>query len=297
MHASFTILTYNVWFVQFKFEERARAIFDIVDANEPDAVCLQEVTPPFVDLVKQWLEETKGSRRKYKYVLSGGPESVVPYGVLMLIRTELRPKFQFHELPTTMARRLLTAQLQIPVLESDHSVSTHMPFMLGTVHLESLDTHPVREQQMQIAAGVLEACTDSALVGDFNFCSYRNFDVEKTPLDNDSLERLMPNHVDLWPLLKGEERGFTFDSEVNRMLPQHQPEQMRYDRVVANTPSWHARDIRIVGDERIDEQALAARAGEHPSSHGGGLWPSDHFGLVARLELRDDPPPSTCAMS
>lgn len=304
--AALNILTYNVWFEKHvQFEARARAVFDIVDRSEPDVVCLQEVLPEFVDLILHWLSES-GNLREYQ--LSGDRESVRPYGVLMLVRAHLRPQFEFHQLPTGMARRLLTARLEVLVQRQGPTalISTHTPIVVGTVHLESLNSHPQRERQMEIARRVLEACArDSVLVGDFNFCSYRNFDERKTPLENDSLARRMPNHVDLWPLLKrsDEEPGFTFDSEVNRMIAQR--EQMRYDRVVANTPSWRAVDIRIVGNERIGGPPSAAEAELVPPPRDGfttpprrvpkqpsdtGIWPSDHFGLLARLDFREDAP-------
>ena len=38
------ILTYNVWFSSKHMKERMRGIGDIIEANEPDLVALQEVT-------------------------------------------------------------------------------------------------------------------------------------------------------------------------------------------------------------------------------------------------------------
>ena len=142
------LVTYNVWFDPLKFGARCSAIFAILRASDADVICLQEVLPNFIHLLRAqpWLA---------LYELSGDEESVEPYGVLMLCKRSLAPLFCFHELPTRMARKLLTAQLTVPVLPEDTaktvpvlpeatSHASTSTLMVGTVHLESLDNHPVR---------------------------------------------------------------------------------------------------------------------------------------------------------
>ena len=57
---SFVVVTYNVWFADLYWEERAKAMFGILKHSNADAICLQEVTPRFLELLKQqqWLQDS-----------------------------------------------------------------------------------------------------------------------------------------------------------------------------------------------------------------------------------------------
>ena len=80
----------------------------------------------------------------------------------------------------------------------------------------------------QVSARTLADHPRALLCGDFNFDSQRNFS-GTGPLENNCLEAVLPDFVDVWPLLRPADRGFTFDSERNPVI--HKPERMRYDRV------------------------------------------------------------------
>ena len=114
------------------------------------------------------------------------------------------------------------------------------------------------------------------------------------------LPSTLPHFEDLWPLMnKGtneEKEGFTFDGTRNTLIDMPRPDpQMRYDRVlwrgagqgqgqrqqqqqqqqrgmggsmalpVAAGREWKPSDMRVVGTEPME----------------GGLFLSDHFGLLA----------------
>lgn len=244
------ILTYNVWFAPHHYQTRRRAILALLRDSRADMICLQEVRPRFVERDQHW--------PMTGYVCSLAHASDLgSYGTLMLVRAELQPVFSVHELPTAMGRKLVVAQCRI----NGHSV------VVATVHLESLDNQRVREAQLQVAADVLaREPGDAILVGDFNFCSYRNY-AGRGPLENDCLARTMPDHVDVWPTLRPEEPGYTFDIEVNTMLRRPRRDaQMRYDRVLSRRAGrWQPERVRLVGDRPVED----------------GIFPSDHFGIHA----------------
>jgi endonuclease/exonuclease/phosphatase family metal-dependent hydrolase len=111
-----------------------------------------------------------------------------------------------------MDRHLLTARCIIGV--------PNQYINIGNVHLESLNNARTREEQLGICDTILPS-GKSILVGDFNFCSERNYD-GSLPLENDCLSRTMPSYEDLWRKLKPEEKGFTFDSTANKMLKKYE---------------------------------------------------------------------------
>jgi endonuclease/exonuclease/phosphatase family metal-dependent hydrolase len=212
--SSIQIITWNVWFDPFEQTKRYQTIFDTCYNLNVDVICFQEVIPSFIN---QLLNHPLSSQ----YTLSDtNGETVNPYGVLTLCKTNLNPKFQFHKLPTHMGRMLLTATIQ----------SQNEAITIGNIHLESLNFHRIREQQLGISYNILRRYNFSILCGDFNFCSNRNYFLNSHPLENDSLYKIMIDYRDLWLDMKAEEKGFTFDSTVNKMLSQH--ETMRYDRII-----------------------------------------------------------------
>jgi endonuclease/exonuclease/phosphatase family metal-dependent hydrolase len=282
------VVSYNVWFSPVRFDERCAALFSILRDSDADVICLQEALPEFVQAIASqlWVAEEGGP----KYLLSGGQDSVSPYGVCMLVRPSLQPVFVFHELPTEMSRKLLTVELSIPVSWCSSPgmpvITTREKFTVGTVHLESLNTHPTRVKQLAIAAGVLASHASSLLVGDFNFCSTRNFSGKGT-LENGCLQSTLPCHTDLWPALHPDLPGFTFDSEINSVIQMH--EQMRYDRIMFRSEHWKAAGIELLGtrpaaDYLPDGFSMAPSTGSYDLDP-EKIWPSDHFGLVATLEI------------
>ena len=270
---NFKVLTYNVWFDSFEFNSRMQCIIDQTLELQPDVCCFQEVLPAFAAMLQDHTELNK------LYVMS--PFTASSYGTMTLARREVSPRFDTIEFPSHMGRSLLKTVCVV----NGSSIA------IGNVHLESLGNEKLRRKQLIICEDALKRYSSSILVGDFNFCSERNFHiVPNAPLENDVLQQVLPSYVDVWPslhqsLLHGEQAvGYTFDSEVNKMFTKN--ERMRYDRVMARcvqgggdaageggglvAPS----EIALVG-----VQALQTAAGEPR------VWPSDHFGLLVSFQL------------
>lgn len=257
---SFSVLTLNVWFGRHEFERRMAGIVDLLVANKADFVCLQEVTPRGAQIFK--------SDARLKELYDVNKHSVGRYGVLLLAKKRWKAKFKETGFPSDMGRVLLSAIVNL----DDGEGAEPQQMIVSTAHFESLSSHSLREEQMEVANRVQKDYTNAVLCGDFNFCSYRNFDLEKKVLENDSLKQKLPEHEDLWPLLhdttKEEEKGYTFDSTINTNI--HKFERMRYDRILSKLKDAKPRSIQIIGNKSLE---------------GGGVsvFPSDHFGLLAHF--------------
>jgi len=174
----------------------------------------------------------------------------------------------------------------------------------ATVHLESLNNEGTRKEQLRIAEHVLRPFDNAILVGDFNFDSSINFyqlllarssmidsqildpavpyPPDTVPLENNNLGEIFKTEewIDVWPELHPNEKGYSFDSAVNGMLLDI--EQMRYDRVIfrSKNKTWIPKNISLLGTKRIENESAEIHS-DIP------LFPSDHFGLVAMIEIQN----------
>ncbi|KAL6058951.1 DUF504 domain-containing protein [Balamuthia mandrillaris] len=243
--ATLRFVTYNVWFAEQAWQERALALFREVQSRDPHVVCLQEVTPRFLELLlkQTWV-------REHYFVSDSTGVTVVPYGVLMLSKWPMQ-ELWLQSLPTAMGRRALFADLAAPLPSASQKL-----IRVATVHLESMASRDVRKQQLGIIFPSLEAVDASAegswFMGDFNFGAH-------TPENEDNLS-LSPSFVDVWPELRPEEEGHTM------------PEFDRIDRVLVRSALWRPVGIEMIGTEEISSLA------------GQKLRPSDHLGLYSTFE-------------
>mmetsp|Transcript_10264 Transcript_10264/g.31622 ORF Transcript_10264/g.31622 Transcript_10264/m.31622 type:complete len:328 (-) Transcript_10264:2503-3486(-) len=266
-----SIATYNVWFDRRLQRARALATFRLFESLQPSVICLQEVTPNFL----QYMCEDAYIRANYtlsdvQVTDQHQATSVLPYGVLMAVRNEVHsllcsPRFTLHALPTRMSRSLL-------VLSDSSSLA------IATVHLESLDNQDTRTRQLQITHGLLEPFSFACLCGDFNFDCKTDFPLSRTfgklPIENTCLERYLDDYVDVWAALHdlSSEDRFTFDGSTNAWISAKLfgIEQMRYDRVLVRS------------SDQLTFKSIEMFGRDHDDQVGGCL--SDHFGLLCRVE-------------
>jgi tyrosyl-DNA phosphodiesterase 2 len=245
-----TFATFNVWFEEHEFTARSDAMFALLRRSGADVIALQEVIPRFLDrlLKLDWVRR--------EFAVSDATGATIPdYGVVLLSRLPVR-RFEFHDLPTTMSRKLLLGRLESGPLE----------LSVGTVHLESLKEFGLyREEQLQRIFGILEPCKNTVLLGDFNFCSM-----------SEENARIDDRYADLWPLAHPDAPGWTVDGEANGMRQAlgKSGKQVRFDRILVRSERgvFKLMSINLLGADPISP--------ERPD-----VYPSDHFGLVATLEL------------
>lgn len=220
---SLRIVTWNVWFGSLERLARQRALWEQLEAVDPDVVCLQEMIPEHLDgpEIERWCD--RGYWLSDAYIFG--------YDVVMLSRIPVR----HHErLPmvTVMGRSLLMARL-----------ATDPPLTVATIHLES--TAPMtdaRVRQLRDINAHLASESDVVLVGDMNFS-------DDAPAETAEVR----GWRDAWPLLRPEEPGFTVDSRVNEMryVSKQGHVQQRIDRVFQRGDGWRLRSIERLGTEPL----------------------------------------------
>ncbi len=230
------IVTWNVWFGQLEREARRRALWEQIEAVDPDVVCLQEMLPEDLDgpHIARW--------RSRGYWVSD--EHLEHYDALMLSRVAVT----HHErvpMVSQMGRSLLLARLATPV-----------PLTVATIHLES--THAMtqaRVRQLQAIDARLVAEPNMVLVGDMNFCDE----------DEDETD-MVSQWTDAWLELRPGDPGYTVDSTLNEMRYLHKGrhDRKRIDRVFTAGDGWRLRSI-----ERLGTAALQGDPQTFVSDHFG----------------------------
>lgn len=247
---SVRLVTYNVWFSEYFQQERYQVLLNIVKNCRADVIGLQEVTPTCLEqiLVQPWI-------RGHYYVSDTTGDTVEPHGVLFLSRLPIQ-RLWLHHLPSQKHRKLLVAEFRI----GDQSV------IVGNVHLESGETSaPIRAEQLKIVFPQLEDAEHAILLGDFNF----------DPSWTEENNRLDPDYEDVWTRLRGNEPGYTEDTDINLMRLEQKDDdvrKVRFDRILLRSSTWQPTCIQMLGTEPISPQQK-------------NVFPSDHFGLAAEIEL------------
>lgn len=238
------VLTWNVLAPQgmerfpgnLEHAARIRTLLAAAAAVKPDLVAWQEVTPPFVRLLR---EDPFWSG----YQASTAAEDP-PGGVLILSR---RPFAAVVEQP--LPGRLGRVALLVKVKVDGHVLT------LASVHLESLlEDGPVRRTQMEAVSRGLEEARLGVWLGDFNFG------------DDDPEQRLplLTRWTDAWARLRSGQPGYTYDLATNPRAREQAltgESSRRLDRVLL-TPALQPKAVGLVGD---------VPPGGPPSDH-YGLW-------------------------
>ena len=288
MKQTLLVLTYNVWFHQgFHrpppprktptsgrkkeqliidttenfFEERTQGLLKEIKRYDADVICLQEVTHWSKDIIVG--DKDLSDEYELRFDVLGR------YGTAILIKKKIfvEESFCVTEIPTRMGRTLLHCMVRT-VAGLVH---------VATAHFESLSSKDIRRKQLAKASEVAKSCASCVahvICGDFNFCSYRNYS-GTGPLENEVLKRELPNFTDVWPMLYPEKKGYTFDSTSNRNIGKY--ERMRYDRVLlanarSETPALVPLTMRLIGTDPVP---------------GLDRQPSDHYGLLVTMKIRD----------
>ena len=226
-------MTWNVWFGSWMREEREVALWEQLDALEPDVICLQEVVPEHL------LGAALTRRRERGDWLSA--ESIHDYDVLLLSRL-LPRSHERVELPSIMGRALELVRLP-----------TEPPLTVATVHLESTKGEQrARIEQLGRIVTRLMAEPNVVLVGDMNFPP------------GDPAESLVRDWRDAWIALRRDEPGYTVDSQVNlmRRMTKPKPKRERIDRVFVRG-QWRVTKIERLGMEPITPGDLTTYVSDH----------------------------------
>ncbi len=247
--AKLTLVTYNVLADSAQASKRVPPLLKILADADADVIALQEVAPWFLARLRREAWATP-----YHLALVGG--DIEPGGQLILSRFPVT-RSRSHRLPGPQKRTVLVATLR----------TARGDLTVATTHMESpLADGPVRGRQLEAIFRLLKEPEHAVFLGDLNFGDGEQ--PETARLDN--------AYVDVWTSLKPSDAGFTWNIETSDMAKKGSfpgEKSRRIDRILLRSRTWTPLSIRIVGNEPVT-------AGDK------GLFPSDHFGLVATLGTR-----------
>lgn len=276
------------------FPARAKALANEIAAAEPTFVGLQEAAiwrtgPAFdpapattvqVDFVQLILNELMRRKIAYKVLVSvSGFDAEAPTGLGVDVRLSLqdvilvradskREDLKLSNIQTGHYTAILALPSPVGIVSFPRqwaSVDAKLrgkAFRFITTHLEAVAA-PVRVAQAQeLLAGPLQTKLPVILVGDFNSAPSATGDAAATLLAG--------GMKDVWSIAHPSNPGFTCCQAPDLRNPSSQLDQ-RIDLI------W------IRGKLEISD---VRRVGAKPSSRtSSGVWPSDHAGVVATLEL------------
>lgn len=257
------VLTYNIWGAPqdknsplFNFEKRKEAILDILTTENPDVICLQEVS-------KEWAEAILSNQFIRDHYFSTDPDSgrMVSYFGLSQMTLSKFPitSSTVYGLPGYEIYSLLSTQIQY----------NGKNVCINNVHLHSgAEYSAFRIAQLKTIQNIISKndADLNILAGDFNFGDGPQWS-ENQHIPND--------FQDIWKKTHKRDPGFTEDTNINKMRFNFKKKikQERFDRILLKDKKslCKAFDIKKLGTKPIDG------AGE--------TWPSDHFGLASKIEI------------
>ena len=178
---------------------------------------------------------------------------------------------------STMRRELCMAEIE---------VERGKLLIVATSHLESpgrlggplknkweMSSEP-RVAQAKEALNHLKKFPNVVFCGDFNWFE-----------DSDGPFPLPDGWIDSWTELRPRENGWTFDTASNLMLCASKPYQNRPDRFVCNLRDFNLSAIDMIGTEALPGLSFLKKrwAGNRYHKLVLPVWPSDHYGLVLKV--------------
>jgi len=244
-----SFVTFNLWFVDMYLRERAAAVFDILTKLRPDFVCLQEVTPLFLELLK-----ADPFIQSHYFLSDFQGNTVYPYGTAILSHYPIS-RLRVHMLPTNQGRRLLDAEV---VLEKSSTGGATKKIYISTIHMESLDNEEMRIAQMKTIFPILEKYEDSFFMGDFNF-----------PDNTNEEHHISSKFTDVWKELN---KSYPKEGEAGAATTA----DGRYDRIVYSSKMFVSTTVNLIGTNPIDQVTSET------------VYPSDHKGLYACFSTKSE---------
>ena len=269
-----SVATWNLWWRFGDWEARSEAIAHVLRTEAPDVIALQEVWHTPEANQAQQLARAMG----YQYVFAPGTAShrwrrrldaddgVTEIGNAVLSRWPIE-RVATVRLPPGDA----PDEGRIATLAVIASPAGSLP--VCCVHLNSgWGQSTIRKHQLSAAArllaeGVGPTGFPPVLAGDFN--ADADFDeVRALAGRSDALVPELPM-LDLWALLRPEEAGWTWDRRNPAVAASGEP-SARIDYLFAGLAgagqAGEPMSVRLIGTEPV-----------------GGVWPSDHAGVLAEL--------------
>lgn len=258
------VLTLNIWNLGADWRARRQAIVAVLRRHRPDVVCLQEVVENERGNQAAWLAEALGGW-SWAYAgepVKGGPD-LLGNAVLSRSPIELSGSTRLPHRPDDLEVQRLVLHARTDGVDV---FSTHLSWQLHDAAL--------RERQVVELVRFVEARTDRTapvgpvVAGDLNaepdstairyLCGLAAIDGNSTYLQ------------DAWRLAGDGGPGLTWDNANPHAARDHEPDR-RLDYVLSGLHS------RTGGGRPVECQVVATTPVD-------GVWPSDHYGVLAVLQ-------------
>ena len=253
-------MTYNVWFDQYNWENRLKAVAKIIEDKDSDIICLQEVTDSFINFLLQ----NEFVQKNYVFHL-------VPNNIKNWYDVAILSKFNcegyISRFVTRMGRKLLF--IDIP--------TENLTIRVGSVHLESLNNMGIRENQFIHSYKTLDSNSNknylNILAGDFNFTEKENSLISSSGYIDVGLEI-----IKLQEKIPNDQEKFEFDQSKYCTMkgmkgyPPWRPDRFTYK---SSSSLFSIIKYEIIGKEPID---IIDK--NNPVD-----TPSDHYALYLEFSL------------
>jgi endonuclease/exonuclease/phosphatase family metal-dependent hydrolase len=258
------VLTLNIWNLSGRWRSRREAILRVVRRCGPDVVCLQEVVANERGNQAEWLASELGD---WSIAYAGEPlvAATARFGNAVLSRwpIETHSSAQLPYVPDELEVQRVVVHARTGGVDV---FSTHLAWQLHDAAL--------RERQVQALVRFVSARTDPAaplgpvVAGDFN--AEPDSSAVRYLSGLASLDGTSVYLQDAWRLAGDGGPGITWSNRNPHAALDREPDR-RIDYIFSG---FHGRagggrpvECRVVADEPAD-----------------GIWPSDHFGLLAVLQ-------------
>lgn len=213
------LMTYNIWMENILIGERMNIISQIIIKNNPDIICLQEITPKSFALLKIKLGKL------YYFSKEGINKN---YDTLTLSKHKILGIYNFPFRNSNMGRNLR----QIDVMINNKKIS------IFNIHLESnYRDNKIKNQQLKTTFERAISCPNSFFImGDTNIIG----------------EVDLPKQLrDAWVDSGSDEKlRYTYDYLNNSHI--HYKYRSRLDRIYLNR-DWKIKNIELIGNREEDK--------------------------------------------
>ena len=242
-----TLISWNILDDSTLSQERGLAVLDVLSETPADIILLQEVTLPLI-------EKLKKDRRFSDYqIYSRQRNHRIVGGLAIVSKIPIKTTARYEQLPSMMRRGLLYIMLK----------NKDQFLCIANVHLESMmDDTAMRIKQLTSTFNHLSYCDDIILAGDFNF--------GKGEPEEGLLKK---QYTDVWLQLKPNNRGLTYNRELNERSDDNAfwfEKSRRLDRFYISGDCLAAKQIQLTGNK--------------PDAN--NQMPSDHFALLATFSYK-----------
>jgi endonuclease/exonuclease/phosphatase family metal-dependent hydrolase len=258
------VLTLNIWNLSGHWRSRREAILGVVRRCTPDVVCLQEVVANERGNQAEWLASELGD---WSVAYAGEPlvAGTARFGNAVLSRwpIETDSSAQLPYVPDELEVQRVVVHARTGGVDV---FSTHLAWQLHDAAL--------RERQVQALVRFVSECTDPAaplgpvVAGDFN--AEPDSNAVRYLCGLASLDGTSVYLQDAWRLAGDGGSGITWSNRNPHAALDQEPDR-RIDYIFSGFRG------RGGGGRPVECRVVA----DEPA---GGIWPSDHFGLLAVLQ-------------